>query len=595
MSTPVQKIKEKLSITDVLGQYMKLERVGGNWKGRCPFHNEKTPSFFVTPDRGTYYCFGCHVKGDIFTFVQEFEGTDFMGALKMLAEKAGVPLEYESRDNRDERDRLYEVMEEAASFFEKRLAGNSEALAYVAHRGISPASRQKFRLGYAPSEWRELTNHLRTKKFNDSIIEKAGLAKPGDKGYYDRFRDRIMFPISDSSGRIIAFSGRLLHDTGDVQQAKYINSPDTPLYNKSSVLFGIDKAKHDIRTKGYAILVEGQVDLVLMHQIGLTNTVAVSGTALADNTVDQAGAVNNLGLLKRLTDNVIIAFDGDKAGRNAALRAATIGLSLAMDVKVADFPEGQDPADLVRTNAAALKTALAAAQPIILFMVERMMREEKDRAWPAYIGEHIVPLIVRLNSSVAQAEAIRAVAGRAGIREEALWHDVRTKIAALPKPAGGSFNTTPFSAKIPSLAPASSGHKNDMILRRLVGAFFASQGEHLKEVPAAHIQTEIARIYEKSWEELLVPFELQRHELTLEAELRLPPAGAALLYEINELLYNLEENHLKERYIRLMAELAQAERHKDEARARVLLEECTALAHRVHNIRAQRDKGEHAP
>ena len=296
MATPVEQIKERLGIEDVIGSYVKLERSGKNLKAKCPFHNEKTASFYITPDRGTYYCFGCGVKGDIFTFVEQFEGLDFMGALKLLAERAGVELTdrrlyggKSSAEVRNEKDQLYKIMEDAASFYEKMLyaSGSSsfasaaaEARAYIKKRGITEETAKKFRLGFAPLEWRTLATYLKSKGYSDMDMEKAGLAKRPDEGGqkspYDRFRDRIMFPISDSSGRVIAFSGRILHD--DEKSAKYLNSPDTPLYTKSTVLYGIDKAKQEIRRLNYTIFVEGQMDLVLAHQAGTMNTVAVSGT-----------------------------------------------------------------------------------------------------------------------------------------------------------------------------------------------------------------------------------------------------------------------------------------------------------------------------
>ena len=215
MSSQVEQIKERLSVVDVLSSYLTLERAGANYKARCPFHNEKTPSFFISPVRESYYCFGCGAKGDIFTFVQEFEGLDFVGALKILAERAGVPLTYEKPENKDKRERLYECMEMATRFYETELVKSEPAQKYLAERGISKETIKLFRIGYALSEWRELFNYLKGKKFSDAEIEAAGLSKKPDGGVsspYDRFRGRIMFPIADSSGRIIAFSGRIFPD-----------------------------------------------------------------------------------------------------------------------------------------------------------------------------------------------------------------------------------------------------------------------------------------------------------------------------------------------------------------------------------------------
>ena len=315
MHSPVEKIKERLSINDVISSYLTITQAGKNYKAKCPFHNEKTPSFFISPERGSYYCFGCGAKGDIFSFVEHFEGTDFLGALKLLAEKAGVTLERKSYESKDKTERLYDIMEEATTFFELNFERQPEARSYLRGRGLSDPTIKSFRIGYAPSVWRSVSDHLLSKGFTREDIEAVGLIKTSDKGFYDRFRGRIIFPISDSSGRVIAFSGRIFALSSDqtkkseVEEAKYLNSPDTQLFNKSNVLYGIDKAKVAIRSRGYSIVVEGQMDLILSHQALFLNTVAVSGTALADSVNDTESKINNLGLIRRLSPNVIFAFD----------------------------------------------------------------------------------------------------------------------------------------------------------------------------------------------------------------------------------------------------------------------------------------------
>lgn len=325
INSPVDAIKERLSITDVLSSYLELIPSGINFKAKCPFHNEKTPSFFVSPVRNAYYCFGCGAKGDIFSFVENFEGVDFKGALRTLAERAGVPLVY-SKEEIDRKERLYMAMESACVFFEQEYSKEPEVYAYLVNRGLTEETIKSFRVGYAPDAWRNLSDYLRKQGFTDKELEEVGLIKVSDKSNfnekksYDRFRNRIMFPIFDSSSRVIAFSGRLFelrhkNDDPDFTEAKYLNSPDTILFNKSNVLFGIDKAKSAIRKRDYTIIVEGQIDLLLSHQMGCTNTVAVSGTALS-STIKGEGedSINNLGLIRRLSKNVIFAYDGDSAG-----------------------------------------------------------------------------------------------------------------------------------------------------------------------------------------------------------------------------------------------------------------------------------------
>src|SRR3989344_4405479 len=283
MSSSVDQIKSKIDIVSLVSSYIKLDKAGTNFKGRCPFHNEKTPSFFVSPDRGNYYCFGCHAKGDIFTFVQEFEGLDFVGALKVLAEKTGVELIGYNRGEKTEKENFHEILEQATLFYQRKLQESKEAAGYLKARGIKTETIDDFRIGFAPSEWRELFDYLKSRNVSEADMLKCGLIKRkdessrGTESYYDTFRGRIMFPLCDSAGRTVGFSERIL--VADLKNPKYLNSPETVFFNKSEIIFGFDKAKTEIRRKDYSILVEGQIDLVMMHQVGFSNTVAGSGTA----------------------------------------------------------------------------------------------------------------------------------------------------------------------------------------------------------------------------------------------------------------------------------------------------------------------------
>jgi len=337
MSSTVEQIKERLDIADVIGSYLKLDSAGSNLKARCPFHNEKTPSFFVSPSRQTYHCFGCDRGGDILSFVQEIEGQDFPGALKILAERAGVEIKRESSAVKSDKDKLFAVLEEATSFFESNLKEQKEVIEYLKKRGLKGETAKRFNVGYAPSGWSNLYEMLKKKGYPDVIMDKAGLIIKGEKGYYDRFRSRIMFPITDVSGRVVGFSGRIFGAENE-KTAKYVNSPETELYNKSKILYGFDKAKFAIRKKGFCILVEGQMDLLMSHQAGLQNTVAVSGTAFTEE---------HLKIINRLTDSLIIAFDSDDAGIDASKRGVDTALSIGMDVKIVALPKGLDPADLI--------------------------------------------------------------------------------------------------------------------------------------------------------------------------------------------------------------------------------------------------------
>jgi DNA primase len=390
MSSAAQTIKERLGIADVIGAYIKIEKTGANYKARCPFHNEKTPSFFISPARNNYYCFGCGAKGDIFTFVEEFEKIDFLGALKILAEKAGVELAQfqHDRSKDSELDKLRAVLEVATVFYEEQLNKNPSAKFahdYLLGRGLTEDTILTWRIGLASNEWRGLGDYLRSKNIGNTEMEKVGLIKQTGTSVYDRFRERIMFPLFDSSGRVIGYSGRFIKfplaesstpttgQPGTSQSAdenreppKYLNSPDGVLFNKSEILYGYHRAKEGIRKFGYAILVEGQLDMLMAHQAGFNNTVATSGTSLTALHLEK---------IKRLTDNTMIVYDADKAGLKASLRAWELALSLGMDVKIAALPKGEDPASLILSDKEKFKSCLKNAKHIIDFYLDILERE----------------------------------------------------------------------------------------------------------------------------------------------------------------------------------------------------------------------------
>ena len=387
MASQVEQIKEKLGIADVVGQYIKLEKAGSNFKARCPFHNEKTPSFFVSPARNSFYCFGCNAKGDIFSFVEQFEGLDFVGALKILGEKAGVQIVFEASDKKDERTKSFAIMATATLFFEENLKKQKKVIEYLKDRGFKEGTINDWRIGYAGNSWNDLYEHLK-KTYSTQEIEKTGLIKKKESGseYYDRFRSRIMFPIFDNSGRIVAFSGRIFTPlevgrgtrprllTGfkdDGKSAKYINSPETILFSKSKILYGLDRAKFSIRKLNFSIIVEGQMDLLASHQAGFTNTVALSGTALT---------VEHMNLLKRMSENVVLAFDADSAGLKASIRAGKIALSLGMDVKLVSLPNEIDPADLIlREGQEGWRGTIRNSKHIIEFLLEKISENIPDK------------------------------------------------------------------------------------------------------------------------------------------------------------------------------------------------------------------------
>ena len=463
MRGDVETIKERLDIAEIVSGYVKLEKAGQSFKGRCPFHNEKTPSFFVSPARQSFYCFGCGAKGDIFTFVEELEGLSFRETLKMLAEKAGVTLQYrpEAGKERSEKEKLLSVLEIATQFFENELSKNETARKYLLSRGLSEASIKSWRLGYAPAEWRALYTHMLQLGFSQEVLIKAGLAKPvvgtAGKEPYDVFRDRLIFPLSDSSGEIIAFSGRALSKE---TEPKYLNSPDTVLFTKSEVLYGLDKAKEKIRRKDYAVLVEGQMDLVLSHQAGVVNTVASSGTAFTATHLER---------LKRLSKRIILAFDGDAAGEKATEKSTELGLALGLEVKVAKLPEGQDPAELVKGDPQSWKEVLRFSLPAIEHFLNVIISAEKDpRKLGKLIVNKILPKIALLESSVERSHFVSLITKFTGLKEDVVWEDL--KKVRLAKAPVTSFDKSSDRFARPDLShdvASTSRPRREMIEERL--------------------------------------------------------------------------------------------------------------------------------
>lgn len=584
-STSVEKIKERLGIEEVVSTYIKLDRAGKNLKGKCPFHNEKTPSFYVTPERGSYHCFGCGAGGDIFSFVQQFEGLDFMGSLKLLADRAGVKLEFDkaSEIHKSEKERLLAIMEDATVFFEEGLAHSAAAREYLKGRGITEVTAKKFRIGFIPADWRLLFTYLKSKKYTDADIEKAGLIKRPDevvngirKEYYDRFRGRVMFPISDSSGRVIAFSGRILVDDG--KSAKYLNSPDTILFNKSTVLYGIDKAKQDIRIKNYSILVEGQMDLVLSHQAGIKNTVAVSGTALADTLVSKENIVNNLGIIKRLSNNIILAFDSDNAGRKAAMRSASIAMSLGMDVKIADLPEGKDPADLVLADPEQWKQVLRNSKPVVEFQLNTVLLQNLDpRKVPKALQDNVFPFIAPLTGAMEKAHYIKLIKEKTGLSEDAIREDLAKTEASLKSVVAEVRN-------VEQMKTAST--RLDAIVRKLFSSLYYLDKNPISGIDIDSHRATIKKIAGDRYDNLIKDMEPLKNELLLEAEVTFGSNAIVKDFErdLNELVFNFEEDIVRQEFSEAMDQLMKAERQKDDKNIAVLTEKMTVLTKRVNEL-----------
>jgi DNA primase len=411
----IDQIKEKLDIVEVIGEYIKLTKAGANYKALCPFHKEKTPSFMVSPERQIWHCFGCHRGGDIFKFVMQYENVDFPEALRILAKKAGVELKREDPLIQNQISKLYEIYEAATLFFEEQLKKHAEVLAYLKKRGLNNETIETWQLGFALNQRDALFRFLLQKKFKIEDILLSGLVIKSTQqpdSYFDRFRNRIIFPIFNHQDRIVAFTGRIFGESEN--EPKYLNSPESPIFNKSQILYGFSKTKKDIREANSVILVEGQMDFLMSWQNGIKNVVATSGTALTED---------HLKILKRLTKNLIIGYDMDEAGRLAAERAIDMARSLDFQVKIISLPEGyKDIADFALEHPEKLKEIIKEAEDAGEYYYRKALTQfnleelsEKRKAI-----EFLLSKIAWIENPVERAEWLKRIAEGFDIREEFL-------------------------------------------------------------------------------------------------------------------------------------------------------------------------------
>ncbi|HEB01482.1 MAG TPA: DNA primase [Candidatus Portnoybacteria bacterium] len=421
LNSPVDEIKSRLDIVEVIQGYLKLQKTGANYRARCPFHNEKTPSFFVSPARQIWHCFGCDKGGDMFGFVMEIDGVEFVDALRMLAQKAGVELKREDPKLKSQRTRLFEICQWATKFFEKCLSqteAGKKALVYLRKRGFSPETIKEFQVGYAPNSWDVLTKFLQSKGYSENEIDQAGLLIRRETGrVYDRFRGRIIFPIANLSGEVIGFGGRIFEGEKE-DSAKYINSPQTLIYDKSKVLYGLDRAKTEIRKSNLCLIVEGYTDVLASHQAGLKNVLASSGTALTEEQIR---------IIKRYTENLATAFDMDLAGDSATKRGVNLAILAGLNVKVVEIPSGKDPADFIQKNPKDWPKMVSQAKSIVDFYFANTFskfdsQKVEDKKQAAKI---LLPVIKKIPNKVEQAHWLQKLAHQLRVEEKVLVEAIK--------------------------------------------------------------------------------------------------------------------------------------------------------------------------
>ena len=422
----IEEVRNRNDIADVIGSYLSLKNAGGRFKALCPFHKEKSPSFTVSPDRQIYHCFGCGVGGDVIRFVQEYEKVDFMTALQMLADRAGMELSLEEGGEGSGTDKrmLFQIHEGVAQLYQRILLEHESGeagRAYLATRALQPQTVKDFQIGFAPDRFDALEKWAQQKKIPLELMEQAGLMIKSDKrdGYYDRFRNRLMFPIRDEAGRVIGFSGRAI--VKDEKSGKYVNSPETPLFHKSRVLFAIDKARRAMADSRTAIVCEGQIDAIRCHEAGLANVVASQGTAL---TADHAR------MIRRYADEVILVLDADTAGQNAALKSSAAFIAEELSVRVASLPAGEDPDSLVRDHGAdALRSRIADAVSALDFLINVTSEKEnlKTEAGLMRTARAVQVLIAQAPGAVQRDRMVQHASERLGLSSAALQRDMARK------------------------------------------------------------------------------------------------------------------------------------------------------------------------
>ncbi len=443
----LEQIRAASDIVDVIGACLPLKRAGANFVTHCPFHKEKTPSFHVNPARQIFHCFGCHKGGDVFTFIREYENLTFVEAVRRLAERANIPLEFDQQPGEQQarflKETLWQIHEQIARRWQTALnrdAAGQIARDYLARRGVSDEAVQLFRLGYAPDAWDDTVNWARSKNYDPALVEQAGLIlrKEGTDRFYDRFRGRLIFPICDEQSRVVAFSGRVL--SGDEKTAKYVNSPETPIFTKGKVFYGLDKSKRAILDAGFAVICEGQLDLIACFMAGVKNIVAPQGTAF---TADHAR------ILKRYVDEVVLCFDSDTAGQTAAVRVLDSLLASGLAIRVATVPAPHDPDSFIKERGGpAFQSLIRQAEGFFDFYLHHLCSTNDpatDKGRLAVV-KSMVEAVLKTGSPVLVDTYAQKTAQRLGVSPEA----VRAEFKKSPSPKSAIVHS---GEEAPSPAP----------------------------------------------------------------------------------------------------------------------------------------------
>lgn len=561
MSDTTQLIKERLDLVDFLKEYLKLAPAGKNYKALCPFHKEKTPSLMISPDRGVWHCFGCNVGGDLIKFLMLYENLEFYDALKILAEKAGVEMRAISNRDFHAHNNLYKALEAAKNFFKKELAASPEARKYFLERGLKEETIQEFELGLTTASSDALMKHLIKAGFNVADLEKAGLVLKTERGtFWDRFRSRLMFPIHNHFGKVVGFTGRILPTRPESIEGqrnpstssgwvapKYINSPETPIFQKSKILYGFYKTKNDIRQKGAAVLVEGQMDFLMAWQDGVKNVVATSGTALGQD---------HLKALRRISDTLVIGFDGDEAGVAAAEKAADLAGAMDFNTRVLLLNGVKDPADLVQKEPGCLQGLVDSALPAMQYYFYKYINSlkgdqiaEKKRGIRTMLSK-----IAMLGSAVERSHWLKELAGLTGIEEAALIEEMdQVKVVE-----------TASVVDLKQQVDQENLSRKDLISQRIIGIVLNNQ--QLQDSIKPHLE-----YFPPLYQNVLAQDDLATF-LSLRSSFEIPYLeGKDVDKELKELLKQLKKIFLKDQMQELRKDIDLAEKNGSEEKLTELL------------------------
>ena len=586
ISSPVDEIKNRLDIVEVIGGYIRLQKAGRNYKALCPFHSEKMPSFVVSPEKQMWHCFGCNKGGSIFDFVMEMEGVEFGDSLRMLAQRAGVELKKVDPKLKTERSRLYEICYLANQFFIKQLVASQagkKIQQYLTGRGLKPMTVKNWQLGYAPNQWQALLDFLKNQGYPDEEIVKAGLVVKKEKKdeYYDRFRDRIIFPIHDLNGLVIGFTSRENPEQPDSRMGKYINTPNTLIYDKSQVIYGLDKAKLDIRKNNLCILVEGQMDVLMAHQAGSRNVVASSGTALTEK---------QLRIIKRYTENLATAFDMDLAGQTATKRGIDLALQFGFNTKIISLPKEQDPADCLQKNPSLWSQAVGQASGLIEFYLENAFSkyDRQTVEGKKEISKILLPMIKKISNKVEQAHWLQELARQLKVQEGILVEEMGKIKNFSAKGGDESFTKeNPVSKKIINLEDYTLGliliNLRKMKRFKREPAYLFTDSE-LAEIFKSLKKSRTKKVKLKDFQEdLSVELANRLNELVFKAE-----AQKSLLdkfeptKEIRFCFSQLRSRYWREKLDQLNLSIRQAEEKQDKDLLKKLTEEFNKIAKQIN-------------